>query len=316
MLDKSKDTIFVNIHVAHNGEAQVTHGPPGSRGGERAYRGSPRGEDSGESTPWKVAYQGNLYAISVTAGEMTISLDGETVWSGEREPGKVYRAQWSKLAPKVEAVVLDLARAGDKVAEEPAPVPPPSASRARATKATAQQPAAAQAAAPKRRGRPPKAKPEQPPAQESAPKKRGRPPKAKPEEPAAQKPPSKKGPVEVTAHSRRAPGSKPPAESKPASRGVARAAAAKVDVPPTQPSIRPIDDEKVMKELLRGLERAAPQRAAAAYASLRSAWFNGARELVLAWMKLNPGKRSVAKAYVDWAEENMDVVHEKAAEAA
>jgi hypothetical protein len=342
MVDKSKDAIFVNIHVEHGGAARVTHGPPSPGPYEHAHHAHHRAP-AVEHT-WKVAYKGKLYAVHVVARAMTISLDGQTVWKGERGAHRTYRAQWSALEPAVEATVLELARSGDRYPhDEPAPdraaaPPPPSGAR----------PAA-------RRGRPPKSRPKaKAPAQEV-------PQQAAPQRAPAKKTPAKKAPakktpakaesasapksapkktaakktakrtaatggtVEVVAHSRSAPGSKPP-ERSPAKKTASKKTATKktASAPAAQPTtrakapraVRPVNDEKVMAELLAGLQRDAPQTAEATYNVLRKAWFNGAREAVLAWSQANRVKQSLAKAYAAWAVANHEQVNAMIAKAA
>jgi hypothetical protein len=340
-MDKSKDAIFVNIHVAHGGEAQVTHGPPGSGRHDHAPHAAHHAAHHATHT-WKVAYKGKLYAVSATAGAMTIRLDGEPVWRGECGPHRTYRAHWSKLEPAVETKVLDLARSGDRHshddrAEAPPESGPRPSARHDATPKSARHGAAPKGArhgaAPKsaRRDAAPKSAPKaEPPAREAAPKKaaakKTAPKKAvakktAPKKAVAKKTAEKKGTVEVAAHSRSAPGSKPPSKQTPAKKTAAKRAAPKkpaatTEPPTTQRSVRPVDDEKVMTELLKGLEKDAPEAAASAYAMLRRAWFNGAREAVLVWMKANPVEKSLAKAYAQWAGANAAQVRALGAEAA
>jgi hypothetical protein len=343
MVDKSKDAIFVNIHVEHGGRAKVTHSA-GSAGQEHVPRAAHHG--AGASHVWKVAYKGRLYDVSTTGHEMAIRLDGETVWRGECGPHRTYHKHWSKLEPAVETKVLELARSGDRHSRDDRDAaPPPSGPRpsprrrAAPTAAPEADPAAAENTAKKPAAKKPAAK--KPAAKKAAAKKAAKKKTAPkttaakketaPKKRAARKTAAKNGTVEVAAHSRSAPGSKPPskptpekatpAKATPAKKTAAKRAAPKKpaasgEQPSTQRSVRPVDDEKVMTDLLKGLERDAPETAAAAYATLRKAWFNGARETVLAWVKDNPAKKSIAKAFAEWAGANPAEVRTMAAKAA
>jgi hypothetical protein len=328
-MDQRRDTFRFNIqvnnrgglHVEHDGGMRVTHGPQGSARHDVDHAGAAHGthggaahgthssgrhehapRDAGAGHLWKVVLDGKEYAIQVTRGEMTIVLEGKIVWRGERGGDRTYRAHWSHLHPDVEEKVLHHARSGDPVPHDHrAAAPPPSGPR----------PSTQHAPAPRA----------DKPAAKTTPKKKTAPKKTAPKKTKETTPKKAAATVEVAAHSRHAPGSRPPAEQKPVTqREPGVTAATNTARKPEQPKAqRPVDDESVMSALKQGMEQAerdghsAPGTTASVFPMMRDAWFNGARERVLAW-KGKPKGESIAGAYAVWAGKNRAEVRTLAAD--